>query len=125
MKKGLVIKYDDKQEKVDMNYERIEGFNSSERLQSIYNLLGVDLIDIVDHDGYSIYVDDEALLKEETKLTLVIPDSGKQIFGNVLILGDVDEEGNSKGLSIDEVNKLLGQMRIVHDETIEHEFVVW
>lgn len=125
MKKGILIKMNKETEKIEIDYEKIEGFDSSEELQSIYKLLDVRMIDVVDKGDYSIYLDDEGLLKDDTRLTLVIPERNVQLFGNVLILGGVDEEGNTKGLCIDEVNEILSDMDIQYIEDFGHEIAVW
>jgi hypothetical protein len=73
--------------------------------QEIYDLLDCDLFDIVhvEYKGYrlNIYVDDEGMLKPN--YGRYINGYPNPIFGNIVIMGDTDEEGGTLGLP-DELN---------------------
>ena len=99
--------------------------SSKSELHQIYNHLGVSLIDVVSYKNKSIYIDDEGLLKADPQLTLLLNDTNQYLYGNVLIMGDVDEEGETLGISSKEVDELIGDIRVVKDLVSNQELLLW
>jgi hypothetical protein len=70
--------------------------------QEIYDLIDCNLLDLdivcVEYKGYrlNIYVDDEGMLKPN--YGRYISGYPNPIFGNIVIMGDTDEEGGTLGL---------------------------
>jgi hypothetical protein len=123
MKKGLLIKRIEDNKSIEMNLVEIDG-NKSE-LHQIYDHLGVSLIDIVSYKNKSIYIDDEGLLKADPQLTLLLNDTNQYLYGNVLIMGDVDEEVETLGISSKEAEQLIRDIKIVKDLISNQELMLW
>lgn len=78
--------------------------------RTIYDHIGCELFDVVyaEVGGHkvSIFVDDEGLLNAPQAFFL-LPGWPQPLAGNALVLGDVDEEGETLGLP-DEVTDIPG-----------------
>jgi hypothetical protein len=108
MKKGKVLFYEVQK---DAEVREIDG-----SLESMYKLLNCSCIDMVrlpiipgvlDHQ-YFMIIDDEGLLKEDAKL------NRGQIAGNIMIVADDEEsEGDSRGLTDEELFKLSNIMEVI------------
>jgi arginine utilization protein RocB len=83
------------------------------------------LIDIVSYKNKSIYIDDEGLLKADPQLTLLLNDTNQYLYGNVLIMGDVDEEVETLGISSKEAEQLIRDIKIVKDLISNQELMLW
>lgn len=83
-------------------------------LQSYYDLLGVEYIDIVSRKiggmYYDIICDDEALLKSDPIPTMINSKCELMLFGNLFICKH-DEEGNEVSLTKTDVNRIMNQYR--------------
>lgn len=123
MKKGLLIKRKADGKSVDVNLVEIDG--SKSELHQIYDHLGVDLIDVVHYKEKSIYIDDEGLLKDDPQLTLLLNDTNQYLYGNVLIMGNVDDEGETLGITLKDVDSLISQLRVVIDLVSNQELLLW
>jgi hypothetical protein len=63
-------------------------------LESIYNLIGCDLFEVVNVDGFTdIYVDEEGAINN-TKSGFVLNGKSQPIFGRGLVVGTPDKKGN-------------------------------
>lgn len=89
-------------------------------LEDYYRLMEVDLIDIVVREingkYYDIICDDEALLKEQPIPTMLDIEQMPMIFGNIIIAGLADEEGNMTDLTDEDVIRIknkLGTIRLI------------
>ncbi|ERJ12520.1 DUF3846 domain-containing protein [Haloplasma contractile] len=100
MKKGILIKRTEDQQSLAISVVEINKNSNMSELHQIYKHLGVNLIDIVSYRDKSIYIDDEGLLKAEPQLTMLLNDTNQYLYGNVLIMGPCDEEGETLGISI-------------------------
>ena len=80
-------------------------------LDDYYRLLEVDTIDIVTRkiNGkyYDIVCDDEALLKESPIPRVLDKEQKPMIFGNVIIAGVADSEGNMTDLSNEDIFQIM------------------
>lgn len=83
-------------------------------LQSYYDLLNVDTIDIVSRKiggvYYDIICDDEALLKSDPIPTMINSKCELMLFGN-LFIAKHDGEGNEVSLTRADVKRILNQYR--------------
>ena len=83
-------------------------------LQSYYDLLGVDYIDIVSRKiggkYYDIICDDEALLKADPVLTMIGPHCEPMLCGSLFICRH-DGQGNEVSLTKSDVKRILDQNR--------------
>ena len=102
----------------------IDSDSTKGELEQIYSLLEVDLIDVVEHEGMSIYVDDEGLLKADPKPTLKLNDTQQTLYGNILILGDVDENGETMGVSEENIS-CFGTSRLFQNRFTGMQMLVW
>ena len=77
-------------------------------LESFYKIIGCDMIDIVqiEVEGkfFDVICDDEFLLKEKPVPTLFI-DNENVLCGNLIFM-TCDEEGNTQGLTDEDIQKL-------------------
>ncbi len=110
MKRGILIKRKEDGLQLEMNLVEIAPDKSE--LQQMYDLLNVNLIDVVSYKGLSIIVDDEGLLKGDPKLTLQLLETNQNLYGNILILGDVDDNGDTLGVTEKDI-KLLNDARLL------------
>ena len=124
MKKGILIKRKEDGKQLSIEMVEINAEDTRSNLQQIYDLLEVDLIDVVVHQGMSIYVDDEGLLKSDPKPTLYLDDYQQTLYGNVLILGNVDDEGETQGITPEDISKFKKSKLMVHRFT-GIEMLVW
>lgn len=108
MKKGRVLFYEVQK---DAEVREIDG-----SLQSMYDLIGCDCIDMVRlpqipnvlDKQYFMVIDDEGLLKEDAKL------NRGQIAGNLFIVADDEEsEGDNRGLTDKELHLLAQVMEVI------------
>jgi len=117
MKKGILIKRKLDGLRLEIKLVDLDSDKSVSELNQIYKLLEVDLIDVVEHEGMSIYVDDEGLLKSDPKLTMIIRDRNQKLYGNLLILGGVNDEGETLGISEEDAVALSKSEILLHRET--------
>ncbi len=113
MKRGLLIKRDKNNKSIEIKKVEINKNNDISELHQIYKHLEVDLIDIVTYKNKTIYVDDEGLLKENPKLTMLLKDTNQYLYGNLIIMCDVNEEGETLGISLKDEEMLVDEMNIV------------
>lgn len=99
MKQGILIKRVEGKNELDISIVEIDSNSTKEELNQIYELLDVDLIDVVSYKDTSIYLDDEGLLKANPKLTMILDERNQKLYGNILIFGNVDDEGNTMGVT--------------------------
>jgi hypothetical protein len=124
MKKGLLIKRINEEKEVEVKVVDINSSNSKTELHAIYDLLGVRLIDVVRYKGLSIYLDDEGLLKQDPKFTLLLTETNQKLYGNLLILGDVDDECETKSITTGDAMKFNDAFKWV-DVATGRELLVW
>jgi hypothetical protein len=124
MKKGILIKRTEDKQSLDISIIEINKNSNMSELHQIYKHLGVDLIDIVSYKNKSIYIDDEGLLKEKPQLTMLLNNTNQYLYGNVLIMGPCDEEGETLGISMKDANLLVKEMQVVRDLS-NHELILW
>ncbi|MBI9008473.1 MAG: hypothetical protein JEZ05_00450 [Tenericutes bacterium] len=124
MKKGILIKRKSDGKKLEIKLVDLHSDKSVSELHQIYKLLEVSLIDVVEYKGMSIYVDDEGLLKDDPKLTMHIKDRNQCLFGNLLILGSVNDEGETMGITKDDATAFCDSKIFVHPKT-ERELIAW
>ena len=88
-------------------------------LETYYNLLNCDCIDIVvrtiGRKEFDIVCDDEGLFKQFPRVSAVDKDCQPMLVGNLLFLHH-NEEGEMTGLSEDDVEHLIKHLVIVGDE---------
>ena len=73
-------------------------------LQTLYKMLGCNVIDIITRDickkPFDFIVDDEGLMKDENFLTaLSLGNAKEELYGNILICGIADENGDLTDIS--------------------------
>jgi len=117
MKKGILVKRMSDGLKLEIKIVEINSSGTMGELDQIYQLMEVDLIDIVSYKGMSIYVDDEGLLKNDPKQTLYIKDRDQMLFGNLLILGDVNDEGETQGITAKDALEFNRSEILIHRVT--------
>jgi hypothetical protein len=117
MKKGILIKRKLDGLRLEIKLVDLDSDKNVSELNQIYKLLEVDLIDVVEYEGISIYVDDEGLLKSDPKLTMIIRNRNQKLYGNLLILGGVNDEGKTMGISEANATALSNSEILVHRET--------
>lgn len=96
----------------------IKGMNATEvqanGLKDYYRLMEIDLIDIVVREiggkYYDVICDDEALLKENPIPTMLDTERMPMIFGNIIIAGLADEEGNMTDLTDEDIVRITSNM---------------
>lgn len=88
-------------------------------LETYYNLLNCDCIDIVvrtiGRKEFDIVCDDEGLFKQFPRVSAVDKDCKPMLVGNLLFLHH-NEEGEMTGLSEDDVEHLIKHLVLVDDE---------
>lgn len=124
MKKGILIKRKEDGLQLDISLVDINAATTREELDQVYDLLDVSLIDIVSYKGTSIYLDDEGLLKLDPKLTMILGDTNQRLYGNLLIFGDVDEEGNTLGITEDAI-ATLNKSKILVQRSTGLQVLLW
>ena len=123
MKKGLLVKRSEDNKSLELSLVEID--EDASELHQIYNHLGVELIDVVNYKNKSIYVDDEGLLKPDPQLTMFLNDTNQDLYGNLLIMGDVDDEGETLGISSSDADSVLSEFEVVKDMLTEQEYLLW
>lgn len=99
----------------------IKGLNVTEveanGLEDYYRLMEVDIIDIVTREingkFYDIICDDEGLLKEKPIPTMFDSEKQPMIFGNIIIAGLADDEGNMTDLTDEDIVRICGSLAVV------------
>jgi len=86
-------------------------------LEDYYRLMEVDIIDIVarkiNGKYYDIICDDEGLLKEQPIPTVFDTEKQPMLFGNIIIAGLADEEGNMTDLTDEDIVRITNSLGIV------------
>lgn len=86
-------------------------------LEDYYRLMEVDIIDIVTREiggkFYDIICDDEGLLKEKPIPTMFDSEKQPMIFGNIIIAGLADDEGNMTDLTDEDIVRICGSLAVV------------
>jgi len=90
-----------------------------------YKHLECDCFDIVSIDykqhRLSMFVDDEGMLKPNNYGRIIHGYETQPLFGNIVVLGDVDDEGNTMGcpesISINDVHKMISVPCYITKET--------
>jgi hypothetical protein len=78
-------------------------------LESIYNLIGCDLFEVVNIDGFTdVYVDEEGAINN-TKSGFVLNGINTTLFGRGMVVGTPDKKGNmtSTNLNPEGVKKMI------------------
>lgn len=79
-------------------------------LKDYYRLIGCKLVDIVNLDingkRYDIVVDDEGILIENPKISAVDDNGKPMLVGNIIVLGKVDDEGDSTSLTVADIEHI-------------------
>lgn len=82
-----------------------------DNLETYYNLIQCDTIDIVRMDingkAYDIVCDDEALFKTDVKASALDDDYHQQLYGNLIITGCADSEGFLTSLTEEDINHII------------------
>lgn len=79
-------------------------------LEEFYKLINCDLIDITQYKDMNVICDDEGLLKDDFKPSLVINDR-QALVGNLIFTGGTDEEGNLTSITGEQIEE-LGKLEI-------------
>ena len=83
-----------------------------DNLQTYYNLIQCDTIDIVrmniNGKAYDIVCDDEALFKTDVKASAFDDEYHPQLYGNLIITGCADVEGILTSLTEEDINNIRG-----------------
>lgn len=99
---------------VDVMNEKVEVVEIEKSLQSYYNILNCDCIDIVSRkiDGreFDIVCDDEGLLKDPQKISAIDIMCQPMLVGNLFIV-KFDGIEDIKSLNDDEINHVLKNCR--------------
>lgn len=86
-------------------------------LEEFYELMEIDIIDIVVREingkYYDIICDDEALLKEQPIPTMLDVDEMPMIFGNIIIAGLADETGNMTDLTDEDIANITDKLGVI------------
>lgn len=86
-------------------------------LEDYYKLMEVDIIDIVTREiggkFYDVICDDEGLLKENPIPTMFDDEKQPMIFGNIIIAGLADGEGNMTDLTDEDIVRICGSLAVV------------
>ncbi|QVK19311.1 hypothetical protein KHQ81_06370 [Mycoplasmatota bacterium] len=125
MKKGLLIKRKDNKKSLEISIIEINKHANVSELHQIYKHLNVDLIDIVSYQGKTIYFDDEGLLKADPQVTLLLNDRNQYLYGNVLIMGNCDENGEILGISTKDIELLKSNLQMVKNLETNSDVVIW
>lgn len=109
--RGFLIRvYDDVQSKVVV---------FEDKLENIYSLLSVDLIDVTERKVgkfvYDIVCDDEGLLKNDILPSAFNDKCEPQLVGNLLLVNH-DDEGNFTDLTDEQIADLENQMFVCVSE---------
>ncbi len=100
MVKGLLI---------DVENGKVEVVEIPQKLEEYYKLLNVEYIDIVNryiaNELYTIVCDDEALLKENPRISAIDYYNEPMLYGNLFITKYTDSE-YLESLSDEDINKL-------------------
>ena|SRR5690554_2113913 len=123
MKRGLLIKRSDDQKTLQV--QLVELNKDESELAQIYRLLDVQLIDIVSYKKKSIYVDDEGLCVSNPQLTMILQDTNQNLYGNILVLGDCDDSGETQGISLEDVYSLIKELKIKRSILTQEDLIVW
>lgn len=95
---------------IDVNATDPKVIEIEDRLENFYDILNCHCIDIVTRKignvPFDIICDDNGLLKENPILTGMSFDEQSHLFGNLLIVGLADSEGNLTSLSAADIKKI-------------------
>ena len=86
------------------------------KLEEFYKLCDCDYVDITRmHIGkskkaYSVVLDDEGLLKDSPKLSAHNCLTGRSLFGNLVICGDMDDEQDVTSLTDEDIQFIKGHI---------------
>ena len=104
---------------VDVKNNIVEPKNILDNLDSYYKELNCSTIDIVErrignnHKYFNIICDDEGLLTDNPKISAISSNMQPMLYGNLFIVGDVDENGNLLSLTEKEAKYILKHMTYV------------
>lgn len=101
MKQGILVRVATNRRLLVREVVNIEDETSIEN--EIKRLLSVDAYDVFFYKDTSIYVDKDRFSRHDYRDTLILTDIDVSLKGDVLVMGDIDYEGNVMDLSIDNV----------------------
>ena len=83
-------------------------------LEDYYSLIDCRCIDIVNREingkSYDIVCDDEALLKNDIRLSAVDMNGNPMLNGNLIVAGEADENGELTDLTDDDITHIKGNI---------------
>lgn len=94
---------------IDPFNHEVEEKHMDGTLQSIYDLIGCELFEVVRIDAFTeLYVDEEALINGTLK-GFMVRGMNQPIFGRAIVVGHPDRHGNTTGtnLSVDGARRML------------------
>lgn len=111
MKKMIVLTFEIDHDNFKIS-PQIRSINKDDSLHEKYKYIGCDLVDCkdfeIDGELYTVWFDDEFLLKGRPIPTMLLKDEDYKtiLCGNLLFTG-FDEEGEERGLKLGEVHKII------------------
>ena len=101
---------------LDVKNEKVEAIDIEPTLDEYYRVLDCDIIDIptryIGGRKFDIICDDEALLKDDTKISAINRNGGAMLGGNLLFCHH-DNEGNTVGLEDEEIEFLKDKIHVL------------
>ena len=91
---------------IDVNEDKVK-LVDPKGLKDYYRLIGCHTVDIVcrriNGKYFNIICDDEGLLTENPKIVAIDKNRDPMLVGNLIIVGDVDDDGGLLGLNEEDV----------------------
>mgnify|MGYP000965805405 CR=1 FL=1 len=91
---------------IDVNEDKVK-LVDPKGLKDYYRLIGCHTVDIVcrriNGKYFNIICDDEGLLTENPKIAAIDKNRDPMLVGNLIIVGDVDDDGGLLGLNEEDV----------------------
>lgn len=123
MKKMIVLTFEIDHENFKIS-PQIRNIDKENSLHEKYKYIGCDLVDCKDFDidgkTFTVWFDDEFLLKGRAVPTMLLNEDGyKTILCNNLLFTGFTDEGEERGLKLDEVHKIIDYIYNTRQELMD------